>query len=124
MGLDKSQWPEVIIPEKYTPANFNDSKLVDLMMNSSKEIIGVNNVIVSDPQMVGEDFSRFGNTKEKIPTVLYWLGTVPDDRMKKYEAGNYALPSLHSPFYYPEIEQSIITGIKVNIQSMIKIFNN
>lgn len=124
MGLDKSQWPEVIIPEKYTPANFNDSKLVDLMMNSSKEIIGVNNVIVSDPQMVGEDFSRFGNTKEKIPTVLYWLGTVPDDRMKKYEAGNYALPGLHSPFYYPEIEQSIITGIKVNTQAMIKIFNN
>ena len=124
MGLDKSQWPEIIIPEKYTPANFNDSKLVDLMMNSSKEIIGVNNVIVSDPQMVGEDFSRFGNTKEKIPTVLYWLGTVPDDRMKKYEAGNYALPGLHSPFYYPEIEQSIITGIKVNTQAMIKIFNN
>jgi len=124
MGLDKSQWPEVTIPEKYTPANFNDSKLVDLMMNSSKEIIGVNNVIVSDPQMVGEDFSRFGNTKEKIPTVLYWLGTVPDDRMKKYEAGNYALPGLHSPFYYPEIERSIITGIKVNIQAMIKIFNN
>ena len=124
MGLDKSQWPEVIIPEKYTPANFNDSKLVDLMMNSSKEIIGANNVIVSDPQMVGEDFSRFGNTKEKIPTVLYWLGTVPDDRMKKYEAGNYALPGLHSPFYYPEIEQSIITGIKVNTQAMIKIFNN
>ena len=124
MGLDKSQWPEVMIPEKYTPANFNDSKLVDLMMNSSKEIIGVNNVIVSDPQMVGEDFSRFGNTKEKIPTVLYWLGTVPDDRMKKYEAGNYALPGLHSPFYYPEIEQSIITGIKVNTQAMIKIFNN
>ena len=124
MGLDKSQWPEVMIPEKYTPANFNDSKLVDLMMNSSREIIGVNNVIVSDPQMVGEDFSRFGNTKEKIPTVLYWLGTVPDDRMKKYEAGNYALPGLHSPFYYPEIEQSIITGIKVNTQAMIKIFNN
>ena len=124
MGLDKSQWPEVIIPEKYTPANFNDSKLVDLMMNSSKEIIGANNVIVSDPQMVGEDFSRFGNTKEKIPTVLYWLGTVPDDRMKKYETGNYALPGLHSPFYYPEIEQSIITGIKVNTQAMIKIFNN
>ena len=124
MGLNKSQWPEVIIPEKYTPANFNDSKLVDLMMNSSKEIIGANNVIVSDPQMVGEDFSRFGNTKEKIPTVLYWLGTVPDDRMKKYEAGNYALPGLHSPFYYPEIEQSIITGIKVNTQAMIKIFNN
>ena len=124
MGLNKSQWPEVIIPEKYTPANFNDSKLVDLMMNSSKEIIGANNVIVSDPQMVGEDFSRFGNTKEKIPTVLYWLGTVPDDRMKKYEAGNYALPGLHSPFYYPEIERSIITGIKVNTQAMIKIFNN
>ena len=124
MGLDKSQWPEVMIPEKYTPANFNDSKLVDLMMNSSREIIGVNNVIVSDPQMVGEDFSRFGNTKEKIPTVLYWLGTVPDDRMKKYEAGNYALPGLHSPFYYPEIERSIITGIKVNTQAMIKIFNN
>lgn len=123
MGLDKSRWPEIIIPEGYTPANFNDSDLVDLMMSSSKEIIGNDNVIVAEPQMVGEDFARFGNTKEKIPTVLYWLGTVPDERMKKYEDGNYALPALHSPFYYPEIERSITTGIKVNTQSLIKIFS-
>jgi len=123
MGLDKSRWPEIIIPEGYTPANFNDSDLVDLMMSSSKEIIGNDNVIVAEPQMVGEDFARFGNTKEKIPTVLYWLGTVPDERMKKYKDGNYALPALHSPFYYPEIEKSITTGIKVNTQSMIKIFS-
>ena len=92
-------------------------------MNSSKEMIGAENVVIAEPQMVGEDFARFGNTKEKIPTVLYWLGTVPDERMKKYEEGNYALPALHSPFYYPEIERSITTGIKVNTESMITIFS-
>ena len=123
MGLDKSRWPEVIIPDNYTPANYNDEKLVDIMVDVSESVLGKENVIESEPQMVGEDFARYGSTKEDIPTVLYWLGTVPKERMEKYNEGNYALPALHSPFYYPDIENSIKTGVLVSTESMIKLFN-
>jgi hippurate hydrolase len=123
MGLDKSKWPEVIIPDEYTPANYNDEALVDIMKEVSSSIIGSDNVIDSKPQMVGEDFARYGSTKENIPTVLYWLGTVPKERIEKYNTGNYALPALHSPFYYPDIENSIRTGVLVSTESIIELFN-
>ncbi len=123
MGLDESRWPQVILPEQYTPANYNDENLVDIMVNVSESLIGQENVISSEPQMVGEDFARYGSTKEDIPTVMYWLGTVPQERMEKYNAGNYALPALHSPFYYPDIENSIRTGVLVSTESLIELFN-
>ena len=123
MGLDKSRWPKIIMPEQYTPANYNDELLIDIMTNVSNSTIGEENVVSVEPQMVGEDFARYGSTKENIPTAMYWLGTVPKERMDKYIAGEYALPALHSPFYYPDIENSIRTGVKVSTESLIKLFN-
>ena len=35
------------------------------MTNVSNSIIGEENVVTAEPQMVGEDFARYGSTKEK-----------------------------------------------------------
>ena len=124
VGLDQSRWPSVQIPDSYTPANYNDSDLVDRLIFSASHAIGKENIEESEPQMVGEDFARYGKTEEKIPTAMYWLGTVPKERMQKYREENYSLPALHSPFYYPEIEKSIQTGVTVNTNAIIDLFNN
>jgi amidohydrolase len=116
-GLPEDKMPEVIIPEVFTPANYNNPALVDKLTISANNAIGNENVIYAEPQMVGEDFSRFGTTEHNVPTVLYWLGTVPDARMKSGD-----LPGLHSPFYYPEPKTSIETGIKVTSQGLIDLF--
>ena len=123
MGLDESRYPKIILPESFTPANYNDEQLIDLMTSVSNSIVGEENIVVTEPQMVGEDFARYGSTKENIPTAMYWLGTVPKERMDKYNSGEYALPALHSPYYYPDIENSITTGVKVSTESLIKLFN-
>ena len=117
-GLPEDKMPEVIIPETYIPANYNDPALVQKITKSAQKVIGEENVIEAAPQMVGEDFSRYGQTPEKVPTTLFWLGTVTDE---KIQSGN--LPGLHSPFYYPEPEKSIETGIKVNTEVLTDLFN-
>jgi len=117
-GLPEDKMPEVIIPDEYTPSNYNDPKLVDLLSVSAAEAVGKENVVDAEPQMVGEDFARYGQTQEKVPTVLFWLGTVPDERVK-----SGFLPGLHSPFYYPEPEKSIETGVSVVTQSLLNLFN-
>lgn len=118
-GLPDDKLPVVTIPDVFTPANYNNPELVDKLTVSAEMAIGTDNVIYAEPQMVGEDFSRYGRTEHKVPTVLYWLGTVPDDRM---ESGN--LPGLHSPFYYPDPEKSIETGVKVSTQGLLDLFNS
>jgi len=118
-GLPEDKMPEVTFPGQFTPANYNTPELVDRMVASASNAIGKDNVIYAEPQMVGEDFSLFGQTPEKVPTVLFWLGTVPDERM---QSGN--LPGLHSPYYYPQPEKSIETAVKVVSTSMIDLFNS
>ncbi|MFK7954417.1 MAG: M20 family metallopeptidase [Ekhidna sp.] len=117
-GLPDDKMPEVIIPELFTPANYNNPDLVDKLTASASNAIGEENVLYAEPQMVGEDFAMYGTTEHKVPTVLYWLGTVPASRV---ESGD--MPGLHSPFYYPDPKTSIETGVKVTSQGLMDLFN-
>ena len=117
-GLPEDKMPEVTFPEDFTPANFNNHDLVDKLSASAFTAIGAENVLKEEPLMLGEDFALFGNTEHKVPTVMFWLGTVPEERMR---TGN--LPGLHSPFYYPEPALSIETGVHVVSTSLIDLFN-
>ena len=116
-GLSADKYPKVTIPETYTPANYNNPELVDAMIVAAGKAIGDDHVVDAEPQMVGEDFARFGQTEDQVPTVLFWLGTVPEERM-----ANGQLPGLHSPFYYPDPEKSLETGIAVMTQSLLDTF--
>ena len=117
-GLSEDKLPEVTIPLEYTPANYNNPELVNRLIQSAQSVIGKENVINAEKQMVGEDFSMYGQTEENVPTVLFWLGTVPDERIK-----SGFLPGLHSPFYYPEPALSIETGVSVVTRSLLDLFN-
>ncbi|MBT8220510.1 MAG: amidohydrolase [Bacteroidia bacterium] len=116
-GMPEDRLPIVDIPEVFTPANYNDPELVDKMIKASTPAIGGDAILDAEPLMVGEDFSRYGSTEHKVPTVLFWLGTVSEE---KIESGN--LPGLHSPFYYPEIEKTIETGVQVVTSSLLSLF--
>ena len=113
-GLPEDKMPEVVIPESSTPPNYNDEKLVDKLVVSAGAAIGTENVIDTNPQMVAEDFALYGSTEHRVPTVLFWLGTVPEARLVNGE-----MPGLHSPFYYPDPEKSLETGVKVVTRSLL-----
>ena len=114
-GLPEDKMPKVSIPEDFTPANYNKPEMVEKIIASAGKSIGAANVLDAEPQMVGEDYAMYGQTEHKVPSVLYWLGTVPDARMKS----GMDLPGLHSPFYYPDPSKSIETGVTVNVQAML-----
>ncbi|HLF62124.1 MAG TPA: amidohydrolase [Saprospiraceae bacterium] len=116
-GLPEDKMPQVIIPESYAPANYNNPELVDKLVISAGKIVGIQNVVEAEPQMVAEDFSRYGLTGHQVPTVLFWLGTVPEERMRSGDK-----PGLHSPRYYPEAEKSIRTGVSVTTQMLLDLF--
>ncbi len=118
-GLPKEKWPQVNIPEKFTPANYNHPELTKRVVKSAEESLGKQNVVYAEPQLVGEDFAMYGSTEDKVPTVLFWLGTVSQEKID-----NNDLPGLHSPFYYPEPRESIETGVNVTSSILIDLFND
>lgn len=116
-GLPEDKMPEVVYGGGNTPANYNDEALTERFKLSASSALGSQNVLYAEPQMVGEDFSRYGQTDDKVPTVLFWLGSVPEERLEMED-----LPGLHSPFYYPAPRKSIETGVKVMTESLIDLF--
>ena len=117
-GLPEDKLPEVVI-KGAGPANYNNPAMAARVVESAVSVIGKENVIDEEPPvMLSEDFSYYGQTVHKVPTVFYWLGTVPDARMKSGD-----LPGLHSPFYYPQPEISIETGVGVTSQALLDLFN-
>ena len=59
--------------------------------------------------MAGEDFSRYG--RAGVPSLMYWLGAIEQQRLDNYTAEGNSPPSLHSPEFYPDIRPSLVTGI-------------
>lgn len=117
-GLPEDKLPIVIIPDQYTPSNYNNPDLTARVRNSASTAIGKDMVRLAEPVMGAEDFAVYGATEDKVPCVILWLGTVPEERMK---SGN--LPGLHSPFYYPDPVKSLETGVTVMSQSLLDLMN-
>lgn len=94
---------------EFTPAMRNDPQLARRLTAALKAHLGEDQVKPREPMMGGEDFSRF--SRDGVPILLIWLGTVPAEKVAAAKAEGKPLPSLHSPFYFPVPEPSIKTGV-------------
>lgn len=101
--------PEVKVSEG-TPSLFNDNQLTVRLTACLKKTLGEDCVIRATPVMAGEDFSQFGR-RGGIPVMLFWLGTVEQERLDRYTSMQIPPPGLHSAEYYPDPEPSLETGI-------------
>jgi amidohydrolase len=106
-GLPEDRMPVVtVLDDEFTPATYNDPPLTERWVGVLEDWLGKDALVRDEPQMGGEDFSEYGRTPDKIPICMLWLGSVPAEKMK-----NGKVPSIHSPFYYPDPEPTIRTGV-------------
>lgn len=122
-GLSIDKYPKVIVADEFTPPVINDSELTKQVTFYMKEAIGKENVIIIDPLMAGEDFGKYGRTKEKIPIMMFMLGSVSHETKIDHDLNGTSLPSLHSPYLAPDYQKTIETGTLVMSSSVIKLFN-
>ncbi len=97
-----------ILEDEFTPALFNDEKLVERVLPSLQKAIGAENLVLAEPAMGGEDFSRYG--RAGVPIFMFRLGSVDPKRLAGYKRTG-DIPSLHSAVYYPDAEPTLQTGI-------------
>jgi amidohydrolase len=106
-GIPEDRLPTVKVDEtEAIPATINNPELAARLATALKSWLGEQNVEIDEPTMGGEDFGLFGRTEHNIPLVMFWLGSVPAEKVKDPK-----LPSIHSPFYAPERETTIKTGV-------------
>jgi hippurate hydrolase len=95
--------------DNFTPALYNNAKLAKRTSNVFRATLGADKVILQEPLLGGEDFSRYG--LEGVPSFFFFLGTLPADRIDLMKKGKAPPISLHSDLYYPIPEPSIRTGV-------------
>jgi amidohydrolase len=114
--------PEItFFPDEFTPALLNNADLTRRMAALFSEVLGPDKVAARPPMMGGEDFSRYAMGGE-IPILLYWLGTVPPERVAESKReGGKPLPSMHSDSYAPVPEPSVRVGVKTMSMAVLNL---
>lgn len=93
-----------------TPSLYNDPTLTARIVEVLGQTLGSENVTRSEPSMGGEDFSRYGIAG--VPICMFKLGSVLPDRLKVLTKNGAPAPSLHSPLYYPDPEETLRVGVR------------
>jgi len=123
-GLPEDRLPRVVVAEdEFTPALWNDPDLTRRVVAVFEREFGSDRVVEIPPEMGGEDFSRFGRTEPPIPGFMFRLGTVPADQFAAAQRGELTLPSLHSPFYAPDVEPTLVTGVTAMVSAALELFS-
>lgn len=115
--------PVIKVEQDYTPSLFNDADLADKAMTAIADTIGKDNVKEVPPVMGGEDFSQYGRTGENIPGLLFWVGAVAPEKYAAAQDSSLPLPSLHSPFFAPDYDPTIATGVEAMTAAALEMFN-
>lgn len=96
---------------KGSDAVVNDPALVGRTVKIFKTALGDKNVIPVPPAAASEDFSDFIN--QGVPSMFYILGVYDPKRIAAAsQPGGKSLPYNHSPFFAPDVDPTIKTGVQ------------
>jgi hippurate hydrolase len=120
-GVPEDRLPEVKLSDEFTPATFNPPELTERLAKTFKSWLGEENVQQVKPVMGGEDFSEYGRTAEKIPICFFHVGGVKREVFDEATRTGKTLPSLHSPFWAPDPESTLKTGITAMTAAVLEL---
>lgn len=123
-GMPDNKLPKVFVDPVETPPVLNNAELSKKIDGFAEKIISRENIIETQPEMVGEDFGKYGLTPENVPICLIWLGSTSPDLMNQLEAEGKRPSPLHSSTLTPDYENTIRTGIEVMTGNVIGLMQN
>jgi amidohydrolase len=119
-GVPEERMPVVTVRDG-GPAVINTERLTAQSAALFRERFGTNRVRVVPPPMVGEDFSLYHLADPSIESLIFWVGGVPQAKWDAVDGDTAKLPSLHSPYWAPEAETVIATGVEAMVTAAMGI---
>lgn len=115
--------PTLKIKKDPTPALYNDPRLARRLGKAFERVIGEDRVFARDPEMIGEDFARYGRTNAKIPIFMFRIGTVSMKDWQGRSTHGKELPSLHSADFAPAAGPTIETGVTAMASAALELLD-
>jgi len=120
-GMPDSAMAVVTLADQNTPAAFNTHQLTGQMAGVFAARFGKDRVRPVRAQMGGEDFSEYYLADPSTQAMLFWVGGVPQAKWDAAKGDVTRLPSLHSPFWAPDAQAVISTGVEAMTSAAISV---
>ncbi|HET7441844.1 MAG TPA: amidohydrolase [Terriglobales bacterium] len=115
-GAEKK--PVVKVVEN-VPAVYNDPKLTQRVVSALQQTLGKDNVVEEPPITPSDDFAEYG--RAGVPEFMFSLGAVEPARFAAAQKSGEVLPGPHSPFFAPDREPSLRTGILTESAAVLEL---
>jgi amidohydrolase len=102
-------------------AVYNDPATTGRIADRLKLVMGESNVVLGRPMMASDDFAEYRFAG--IPSVMLELGAVNPEKYAAAKKSGEALPGPHSPYFAPDREPSLKTGIEVEMAAILELMN-
>ena len=100
---------------------YNDPALAQRLRVPLEAALGKENVIATEPITPSEDYSVF--VKQGVPSLYFNLGGADPQKYAETKAAGAMLPSNHSPYFAPDVDPALHTGIKAEVAVLRNLLN-
>lgn len=111
-GLPPELYPTISVADSFAPATFNTTKQTEAVAALFKQHFGDTRVQATRAIMGSEDYSEYWLADKSAESTFFWLGAAEKNAYAAAKAKGVNLPTTHSPFFAPDPEPTIKTGVE------------
>jgi len=101
---------------------YNNPALAERLRATLETALGKENVTIAEPITPSEDFSYF--LAEGVPGFYFSLGGADPQKFSEAKVSGAMLPSNHSPFFAPDLDPALQTGITAEVAVLRNLLNS
>ena len=111
-GVAAEQVPIVYVQPNPCPPLYNSPELVRRVNAAIGRVIGDENIKLVGRKTGGEDFAVYHDQYPSIPSYMFFVGCISEEKLRPGQETAALQPKLHSPYMTTDAEPTIKTGIK------------
>jgi amidohydrolase len=104
-----------------TDSVYNDPRLAERLRAPLEVALGKDNVITTDPITPSEDYAFF--IEQGVPSLYMSLGGADPQKYAESKTSGNTLPSNHSPYFAPDVDPALRSGIKAEVAVLRNLLN-
>lgn len=110
-GMPADRLPVVTVAPASVGVTSNEALLTRRVASTLTAWLGADRVVVSPPVTAAEDFSFFGKTFEKVPTMLWFVGGTAPEKFETAKLTGVPVPSNHNVGFAPVPEPTLKAAV-------------
>jgi amidohydrolase len=106
---------------EWTDSVYNDPGLAERLRAPLEAVFGKDNVIATEPITPSEDYAFF--VEQGVPSLYMSLGGADPQKYAESKKSGNQLPSNHSPYFAPDVDPALHSGIKAEVAVLRNLLN-